>query len=417
MEDHSTKNRPKILFLTAWYPSRIGPSMDIFMVNQARAISKYCDVSVLFVTPDQKLKNKNYEINYEKENGIPTTRVYFKFQKMKTTSQIRRENAGGPITFVRNNLDAFFLGIKYLIGFYLGFNQIRKGSGKPDIIHLNVVSPRFWLVNLLLATRIIPYVVTEHFSTYIRKDENSYENYPLPLKLIFKITFRRAKAVIAVSKHLMGGLQRNGLIKWSNFIIPNVVEHYQIKKRTKARSTKVEILTISALLDNVKNISGLIKAIGKLSKKHPNVELHVIGGGPDKKTLTKLTKNIGLTKHVFFHGHVPNKMLDEYFKKMDFFALNSNFETFSLATAEALASGLPVVVTKCGGPEEFVVKNVGVLVEPGNERDLIRGLGYMIKNFNNYDSREITNYAKAMFSPEVVGKMIYKVYSTVLKMD
>ncbi len=409
------KTRPKILFLTAWYPSRVGPTMDVFMTNQAHAISKYSDIHVLFITPDPNLDKKDYEIDNAVENGIYTTRVYFKSKNLKTTAQISKENRGGAAVTVRNYLDVLFLGIKYLRGFNLGINLITKKFGKPNLIHLNVVSPRFWLVNLWLATRTLPYIVTEHFSAYIRSDENSYNKYPLLLKLIFKLTFRRASAVITVSQHLADGLQKNGLIRREVFVIPNVVEHYQDKKKSALESPKIKILTISALIDNVKNISGLIRAFGKVVERHKNIELHIIGDGPDKENLVNLTRNTGLSNYVFFHGYVPNQKLEKYFQESRFFVLNSNFETFSLVTAESLAHGVPVVVTRCGGPEEFVNKNVGILVKRGDEDDLVRGLEYMIKNHHKYDSTKITRYAKLMFSPPVVGKKIYEIYKLALK--
>lgn len=49
-----------------------------------------------------------------------------------------------------------------------------------------------------------------------------------------------------------------------------------------------------------------------------------------------------------------------FFCECDFFVLNSNFETFSVVTAEALAYGKPVIATRCGGPEEFVNKIMGI---------------------------------------------------------
>ncbi len=45
---------------------------------------------------------------------------------------------------------------------------------------------------------------------------------------------------------------------------------------------------------------------------------------------------------------------------------NSNYETFSVATAEALVCGVPVIATRCGGPEDFVTEDCGILIEPRN---------------------------------------------------
>jgi hypothetical protein len=70
--------RYRILFLASWYPNRTNSVLGMFVRRKAEAVSKYCDVSVLFVTMDDSLKGKNYEIESGYENGIFTVRIYFK---------------------------------------------------------------------------------------------------------------------------------------------------------------------------------------------------------------------------------------------------------------------------------------------------------------------------------------------------
>ncbi len=80
--------RFKVLFLASWYPSRIHPIAGIFIKRHAEAVSLYSDVAVLFVTADESLKDKTYDIEYSLENNIPTVRVYYKrFSKVKGVSK------------------------------------------------------------------------------------------------------------------------------------------------------------------------------------------------------------------------------------------------------------------------------------------------------------------------------------------
>ena len=61
--------------------------------------------------------------------------------------------------------------------------------------------------------------------------------------------------------------------------------------------------------------------------------------------------------------------------QMDIFVLSSTSEGFSISTIEAMATGLPLVATKCGGPEEIVTHNKnGWLVEKANPAALAEGL-------------------------------------------
>jgi glycosyltransferase involved in cell wall biosynthesis len=110
-----------------------------------------------------------------------------------------------------------------------------------------------------------------------------------------------------------------------------------------------------------------------------------VGGGNDLERLKELAISKGLSgSHIDFTGPVPNNRIPDYYKVASFFVLNSNFETFNIATAEALLHGLPVVVTKCRGPEEYVDRNNGILVSTGSVRELTEGIMDMIRNLKNY---------------------------------
>jgi len=65
----------KVLFLSAWYPNRNDVMSGLFVRKHAEAVSKYCDVEVLYVHPDKTLKN--FQISVSAENGIIETFIYY----------------------------------------------------------------------------------------------------------------------------------------------------------------------------------------------------------------------------------------------------------------------------------------------------------------------------------------------------
>jgi glycosyltransferase involved in cell wall biosynthesis len=100
----------------------------------------------------------------------------------------------------------------------------------------------------------------------------------------------------------------------------------------------------------------------------------------------------------------------EFVRQADLFVLPSLFETFSLATAEALAAGTPVLATRCGGPEEYITDDVGMLVPPGDTSALCKGLDYMLDHLETFSSEQISSYARKRFSPQTVGDKLHRLY-------
>jgi glycosyltransferase involved in cell wall biosynthesis len=93
-----------------------------------------------------------------------------------------------------------------------------------------------------------------------------------------------------------------------------------------------------------KNVDCLIKSIKEVKKDIPHVSLAIIGEGPEKKHLEKLTHDLGLKENVKFLGfQKDHDMVFAYMKSAKIFALPSTREGFSIAALEANACGMPVI--------------------------------------------------------------------------
>jgi glycosyltransferase involved in cell wall biosynthesis len=396
----------KILFIPAWYPDRNNPISGIFIKKHAVAAAKYNNIAVLFITFDPTIQKKNYHIDISNEDNVTTIRIYFNHSRFRF-----------PI--LRSLVNIFF---QYYL-WIKGFKFVKKNFGKPQLIHVHVIPflkttifPAPFLLGTILLyvkkIKKIPYIVTEHSSIYTDND-GRYYHYPYLFKRTVKTVFAQSEGITTVSENLMNSLKKHGIKHQNSFLISNVIDiPSEIKKNT---SDKIRILTISILFDEIKNISGIIKAFYQVQKNFSNIELIIIGDGPDKNELIQLAKNLSLyNKNVFFEGFVPNAALSNYFFSSHFFILNSNFETFSVATAEAIAHGLPVIATKSGGPEEFITDEVGLLIERQNEKELVEAMVYMINNWKNYSPEKLRNYIAERFSADIIGKKLTEVYETIL---
>ena len=96
------------------------------------------------------------------------------------------------------------------------------------------------------------------------------------------------------------------------------------------------------------------------------------------------------------------------------FVLPSKYETFGVVYLEAMACGLPVIATRCGGPESFVDETNGILIPVDDEPALVSAFKYMLENADKYDQERIACATVERFSPNAVVRMIIKEYEKVL---
>jgi glycosyltransferase involved in cell wall biosynthesis len=151
-----------------------------------------------------------------------------------------------------------------------------------------------------------------------------------------------------------------------------------------------------------------------LQKDRKDFYLDLVGDGPEREKYEEMVKSFSLRDFVQFHGVKPKEYIAELMRKSFFFVLPSFSENLPCVLIEAMASGLPCVATNVGGIPELVNKERGILVEPGNSTALAEAIDYMLDHYKDYNSFEISDYAKNNFSYEAVGKKISAVYEDLL---
>ena len=102
--------------------------------------------------------------------------------------------------------------------------------------------------------------------------------------------------------------------------------------------------------------------------------LAILGTGRLEQDLKELARELGIADKVLFLGQVPDAR--RYFRAFDVFALSSDHEPFGMVLLEAMAAGVPLLATACGGARE-VVEGVGILFPFGDAEHLAQGLGHL----------------------------------------
>ena len=395
--DQDTNKRLKVLFLASWYPNKEHPVSGIFIRRHAHAISKYCDIAVLYIN----IGKSDDGLEISRNNGIIEIRVYRRM----------RESHNPYVKKVYNYLLVY---IDYLIGGYKGYKVVEREFGRPHLAHVNVAIYAGLIGLALKFFHKIPYVLTEHWAGYLQRDGGFYKHSIIGRHFILAVA-RNSQAIITVSSALKDAMISCGA-KGRFYVIPNVVDLECGASDLSSENQEKKIIThISLMKDDVKNISGIVEAVAVLSQSRSDFEFHILGYGPDENKIMTKSKDFGLLdKTIFFHGMVNAQELARFLSKSAFTVINSNFETFCVAAAESLYCGIPVIATKCGGPEEFVDEQSGILIKCEDKAALISALNYMLDHHSEFDSRQISKKARSLFGSEIVGKKIYDLYKEVL---
>jgi len=371
--------RLNLLIIPRWYPRDDRPVSGIFVREFAKAVSKYCNVAVLFGHETQSVKGF-YEIRHKKDENIETFYVFYR-------------KIG--ISY-----------ISYALAMFLAFLKIKK-SFYPDLIHVHVYSAGVLPV-ILKYIYGIPYVVTEHFK--IIKSNRKAERVKL---LLAKLVFEKADLLVHVSKFMAYDIERYG-IKNKHVIVPNTVDtslfYYNDSKNVN--STIKHIIFVGNPTSR-KGIDYLLQAVHILRQKREDFVLDIVGDGEECPKYKNMAKKLNISDIVVFHGTKSKKEVAEMMRQSSFLVLPSLWENLPCVLIEAIATGLPVIATDVGGVREIIDESIGVIVPPGDTDSLVGAIEFMLDNSDSYDRTKISEYGQKLFSYDAVGRKLYEVYRAV----
>jgi len=385
----------KVLIFSFAYPNKYEPTFGIFVEEQIKFLKKYCDIKVVAPVPyfpnipiSSKWKKYSEISHYVKRNDIEIYHPRFPLF---------------PKNILRNKIG--------LLMYYTTRKLVKKIKNKWnfDLIHAHFSQPSGIAAVKISRDLNVPLIISEHYGKFhIDIKKNSFLR-----KQILK-TINQSKRIIAVSERISNDLKSLNIKSEKISVIPNGVDIEKFPLVQMKREKKHNILSIGHLVE-LKGYQILIQSIKILKEKYKNIHLTIIGEGEYRKSLEALITNLNLSKHIELIGYIPNDKLNLYLQNSDIYVHPSFFESFSIAVIEALASGLPVVVTKSGGPEYFVNEKVGKVVEKGDEQKLSLAIKNMIKDYNYYNPIEIRKYCIENFDIRNVVKQIFNVYKEILK--
>ena len=158
----------------------------------------------------------------------------------------------------------------------------------------------------------------------------------------------------------------------------------------------------------------LFDALVRLRDRGIDVDVDVVGDGPDRAMLEQRAESLGLGDRVLFAGEeVPPWAR---FTRWDVLVVPSLHEGFGNVVVEGLAVGVPVVATDCGGPAEILAGGEGVLVPPGDPDALAAALARVLAEPASAAERARRGQALARdrFSVDAMANGMIAVYARAL---
>ncbi|HEX2617601.1 MAG TPA: glycosyltransferase [Flavobacteriales bacterium] len=380
-----------ILVLPKWYPGHRDPQLGDFIRKQMLGVAQAHRVSVVAVSPRHAEGIAEQELDTDGDHRWELRCHYPPSQA-----------AFGPWRKAVNLLRYWRAGMR-------GIKRAFAERGRPDLTHVHILVRPALLAWWLQRSRGVPYILSEQSSEYL--DGTWARKGPL-FKAINRKLFRRAARVTAVSSHLGDALKQLGLAQ-QVAVVPNVVPGMDHVLPPPGKPGR--FMVVADLVDRTKNVSGVLRALGMARHRGLDLDLDVIGDGPDRPQLEALAHTLGLNGSVRWHGRIANSAVLERMAHTGAVIVNSNVETFSVVTGEALALGRPVIATRCGGPQAFITAENGLLIDVRDDQALAEAMITLTRQAGGYRPDAIRRTVSERFGPAAIGAAFTAVYTEALR--
>lgn len=297
------------------------------------------------------------------------------------------------------------------------FRRYTRICGLPDII---LAHSAIWAGTA--AARIfkefnIPYIITEHRSFFVFDKGDArrmVKSFYIPH---LREAYRLCRKLIIVSDSMKSGLLElfPELVNKIT-VIPNMIngDYFQLPPQPGKKDPFVFLS--AGRLAQVKGLDVLISALGELIKKTDrDIRLRIAGRGEMREQLEKQVNLNGLSGKVIFLGRVSRDDMVKEMQNANCFILSSIYEAFGVVLIEAMSTGLPVIATRSGGPENILDETCGYMVEAGNIEELSGAMLKMIMEFDRFNQEGIRNRTLQKYGSQIIAQKYIEVFEGIQK--
>lgn len=247
-----------------------------------------------------------------------------------------------------------------------------------DLLHAHNPLPCGHAAMLLSRELNIPYIVTVHGHDDLSAAQVSGRRGSWCHRITRRV-FADSRRVVCVSEHLREEvLERMGRGFRTSVAYGGVDE--ELFSPVPEPSEPTTTVLSAGRLRAIEGHDVLIRTTAALVQEFPSLALEVVGDGPERSRLEKVTKKLGLAERVRFVGRHAQRQFVDMMKRCMFFALPSGAEQSACLHMQAMSCGKAVIGCRGQGIAEIVQQGAsGFLVGPGNEKELTIAMGMLLR--------------------------------------
>lgn len=235
--------------------------------------------------------------------------------------------------------------VTYFISLFYNLLRINR-KYNIEIIHAHSVIPTGFVGAIVAKLMHVPLFITAH-----GMDVYNFEKFFI-FRRIISFSFNMSKKSIAVSNDLVEKMNSLGVKKDKITLLINAVDtdrfkplkNYDIRRKYGIENEDILILFVG-YLDVFKGVYETIESFCLVNNKNSNTKLMMVGEGPKENELKLKISEWSLENDVIFTGDIEPAKVHEYYQAADIFLLPSHVKGVPVVVIEAMACGLPVVVS------------------------------------------------------------------------
>jgi len=249
-----------------------------------------------------------------------------------------------------------------------------------DLIHAHAALPCGQAAALLARELRIPCVVTVHgldvfFTNQVAGAAGRW------CQRASEFVYRSASRVICISRKVLESLVSSATSPVRARLVYNGVDTLTFSPSSPPidESAPATILSVGNLIP-IKDHQLLLRAVAKMRRDYPALSCDIIGDGPERSHLARMTENLGLASVVRFHGRQSRSQVANAMRRCTVFVLPSRYEGLGMVYLEAMATGKPVVACREQGIAEIIEHGkTGWLIDPGDVEGLVGALRFLLR--------------------------------------